>query len=125
MAVGKGFPTFIAMAFREMYHTGDATAPPVFLIEPVEGKNLELFTEEFTNLVPYLGHEELVSLEPALYKYPWDTQPVANVFANSWVCAKNFSEKILVRSQESTVTVEPIEEPFNINIMLEMIKEWV
>ena len=64
------------MAFREMYHTGDATAPPVFLIEPKEGKHLEVFTEEFMNLVPFLGHEDQVSLEPALFKYPWDTQTV-------------------------------------------------
>lgn len=58
VAVGTGFPTFVAMAFREMYHTGDATAPPVFLIEPKEGKHLEVFTDEFMNLVPFLGHEE-------------------------------------------------------------------
>jgi hypothetical protein len=32
VAVGKGFPTFLAMRFRDMYHTGDTNAPPVFLI---------------------------------------------------------------------------------------------
>jgi Mg-chelatase subunit ChlD len=33
VGVGSGFPTFLAMQARSMYHNGDASVPPVFLIE--------------------------------------------------------------------------------------------
>jgi hypothetical protein len=33
IGVGSGFPTFLAMKARELYHNGDQNVPPVFLIE--------------------------------------------------------------------------------------------
>ena len=33
VGVGAGFPTFLAMKAREIYHNGDQNIPPVFLIE--------------------------------------------------------------------------------------------
>ena len=31
--VGSGFPTFLSMDLRSIYHTGDSSIPPVFLID--------------------------------------------------------------------------------------------
>lgn len=33
IGVGKGFPTFISMDLREMYHNGDKSIPPLFLVD--------------------------------------------------------------------------------------------
>ena len=37
IGVGKGFPTFIAMNLREMYHNGDRSIPPLFLVDTAQG----------------------------------------------------------------------------------------
>ena len=33
IAIGNKFPTFVAMKLREMYHSGEAGLPPLFLVE--------------------------------------------------------------------------------------------
>ena len=33
VAVGVGFPTFIAMRLREIFHSGDSNTPSLFLID--------------------------------------------------------------------------------------------
>lgn len=60
-----------------------------------------------------------------MYKYPWNTERVDKVYANSWVCSKDYDGQVFVKGQLSTITVDPIEEPFSIHIMLEIVKEWV
>jgi hypothetical protein len=45
--VGKAFPTFIAMKLREIYHTGDTRAPPIFIVNiSMEEDKEPLFAEQ-------------------------------------------------------------------------------
>lgn len=39
IGVGSGFPTFVAMNLREIYHNGESSLPPVFLIDKVNRRN--------------------------------------------------------------------------------------
>ena len=58
VGVGKEFPTFLAMKLREMYHTGEKSVPPVFLIE--ETNSAEVWAENYALLEPYLRHNQAV-----------------------------------------------------------------
>jgi hypothetical protein len=46
IAVGKEFPTFISMKLRGIYHSGESTIPPVFLVDTTQPGDKELLFEE-------------------------------------------------------------------------------
>jgi hypothetical protein len=49
------------MKLREIYHTGDTSAPPIFIVNTsMEGDKEPLFAEQLEMMKPYLGHSEKV-----------------------------------------------------------------
>lgn len=51
IGVGSGFPTFVAMSLRDIYHNGAASLPPLFLVNDVtNGYFFQILIKNF------LGH---------------------------------------------------------------------
>lgn len=61
VGVGSGFPTFVAMSLREIYHNGEPSLPPVFLINNVFSKNDEW--EKEISIIADLFHQTSVEVE--------------------------------------------------------------
>ena len=116
LAVGNGFPTFVAMCLREMYHNGDSNLPPVFLIE---APNAQTITEQFNLLNPYLVHRSKYSIKPAVQAFPW-AKPVEIVQEYQWVVT---SEKVLVINDETFEV--PNRDLMGIQDFIEVIKAWL
>lgn len=51
--VGSGFPTFLSMGLRNIYHTGDSNIPPVFLVQSDNDETQ--FATQFDLIKKYLG----------------------------------------------------------------------
>ncbi|CAD8160045.1 unnamed protein product [Paramecium octaurelia] len=85
IGVGKGFPTFISMDLREMYHNGDRSIPPLFLVDIQDG-DLPLdqrFQIEMLSAAEYMKHQKQIKISPC-YQFPWD-QLTDKVWPDSWV----------------------------------------
>jgi hypothetical protein len=41
LGVGNGFPTHISMGLRKLYHSGDLSIPPLFIVETNYNTNVE------------------------------------------------------------------------------------
>jgi hypothetical protein len=57
IGVGSGFPTFLSMKLRAMYHNGQSDLPPVFLVDTSSDAPLH-FQEQFNMLQPFLAQQE-------------------------------------------------------------------
>ena len=117
LAVGRGFPTFVAMRLRDMYHNGDSNLPPVFLIEEPSTQTIK---EQFELLTPYLLHRSKCPIKPAVKAFPWSSQPIEIVQEKQWVLT---SEKALVLN-EDTFEV-PAREFIGIQEFIDVIKSWL
>jgi hypothetical protein len=74
IGVGTGFPTFIAMDLREMFHNGDETISPVFLVEKTD---FESFNDQFELVRQTLGTSSKLKVEPPVYRYPWSQKVIS------------------------------------------------
>ncbi|KRW98960.1 hypothetical protein PPERSA_00787 [Pseudocohnilembus persalinus] len=71
VAVGAGFPTFLAMQIRETYHNGDDTIPSVFLIE--QTCNEDEWQKTFEKLKTNLNHKNDILIDQPVSVFPWDS----------------------------------------------------
>lgn len=69
LGVLSGFPTFISMQLRQLYHTGDSTVPSIFLIEYSGQK---AFFNKFQTLREFIKTKEPINVTPAQLIYPWE-----------------------------------------------------
>ncbi|CAD8065742.1 unnamed protein product [Paramecium sonneborni] len=83
IGVGKGFPTFIAMDLREMYHNGDRSIPSLFLVNTTQGNQDKNFEIEMLTAAQYMKHQTPIKSNPC-YQFPWD-QMTDTIWPDSWV----------------------------------------
>ena len=88
--MGSGFPTFVAMNLRSMYHNSDPNLPPVFLIEE---KTREQVVNQFSLLSPYLNHRSSYEISPSVKYFPWSENYV-NVREGQWILVSSDEIKI-------------------------------
>ncbi|EAR97525.1 VWA domain CoxE-like protein (macronuclear) [Tetrahymena thermophila SB210] len=93
IGVGSGFPTFVAMNLRDIYHNGESSLPPVFLIENTNEQSV--WSSTFESLLPYTFHSAKISISPAVKVLPW-LPSTKEVYENSWVIS--YEDKITVNS---------------------------
>ena len=81
LGVGAGFPTFISMRLREIYHNGQGDLPALFLIEYASEK---AFLNKFESMKQYFQHNTLLSINPSVCVYPWEDNKT-QVYENTWI----------------------------------------
>jgi hypothetical protein len=81
LGVGAGFPTFISMKLRELYHNGQGDLPAIFLIEYPSEK---AFFNKFESMRQYFAHNSQVKVHPAVCVFPWQ-EYTDKVYENTWV----------------------------------------
>ena len=115
LGIEAGFPTFLSMKLREMYHTGDPTIPAVFLIEYSSEK---AFFNKFESMKPFFSTSANVSVHPPVLRYPW-AEPQDSVFEKVWVLTESsmleVGEEIFDLSKDS----------INLEGVVEIFKGWV
>jgi len=115
LGIQSGFPTFLSMKLREVYHTGDATIPAIFLIEYASDK---AFLNKFESMKPYFASTSALNIHPPVIRYPW-ADPVDTVFERVWVLTESsmleVGEEIFDLSKDSV----------NLEGVVEIFKGWV
>ena len=103
LGIKSGFPTFISMKLRELYHTGDEKIPAVFLIEYASEK---AFFNKFQTMSHCFKATNEIKVPDAgdyCMEYPWE-KPGDLVFQeNKWIMVhKEFKTmKIIYNDQEA------------------------
>ena len=97
LGVGSGFPTFISMRLRSLYHTGDQTIPAIFLIEYISES---AFTNKFEQLRLHFSAYKPRKIEPAVCVLPWK-EPTNEVFEQCWVLCDH--DKVSIDGEEMVV----------------------
>ena len=111
LGIENGFPTFLAMKLRQLYHTGDGNIPAIYLIEYASEK---AFFNKFESMKPFFTKCNLLDIVPSVRLYPWE-KPIEEVYEGSWViCEENFivinDEKIVL--EEEKLGIEEIVDVF-------------
>lgn len=86
LGVQSGFPTFLSMRLRQLYHRGDENVPALYLIEYVSEK---AFFNKFEGMRGYFYSAGSVDLDPPVLVYPWDESVVTSAYEGSWVICKS------------------------------------
>ncbi|CAD8111689.1 unnamed protein product [Paramecium primaurelia] len=92
VGVGNGFPTHISMSLRSLYHTGNLSIPPVFIVsvqDQSNGKQRDqfldsIFQEEFQSVGVILKPRIQCETTPCLC-FPWSQETTTKVWSGSWV----------------------------------------
>ncbi|KRX04318.1 hypothetical protein PPERSA_03558 [Pseudocohnilembus persalinus] len=98
IGVGEQFPTYLAMQLRQMYHTGESTIPPVFLVHNQHIHENWKVTFKLVN--KYLSHNSPIQTQQEIQSYPW-TQPQHTHYENSYVFSNNMNQKTLKINTEN------------------------
>ena len=111
LGIQSGFPTFLAMKLRQLYHSGDDNIPAIYLIEYASEK---AFFNKFETMKPYFNKCSLLDIIPPVRLYPWE-KPTEEVYEGAWVlCDEPFisvnDEKYVY--DEEKVGVEEIVDVF-------------
>ncbi len=114
LGVGKGFPTFLSMELKELYHNGDLTLPAIFLIEFVSEK---AYTIKFESIKKYFNFNKARKITPAVCLFPW-REYTHDVFEKSWVLSN--ADKVKIDEDEMEIN------EFNLNLkgIQELFRSW-
>ncbi|CAD8055762.1 unnamed protein product [Paramecium primaurelia] len=96
IAVGNQFPTFISMNLREMYHYGDNSIPPLFLVDRISIQNL-ISNYSFlpqVSATKFMKRQTSIKILPC-YQFPCD-QMTEIVQPNSWVTS--YSDELVTEN---------------------------
>lgn len=114
LGIQSGFPTFLSMKLRQIYHTGDGSIPALYLIEYASEK---AFFNKFESMKPYFTQCSLLDVTPAVRVYPWDL-PKEEVYEGSWV----LSDKEFIIVNDEKVLFE--EEKIGIEEIVDIFRGW-
>lgn len=81
LGIKSGFPTFLSMQLRKLYHRGDAI-PALYLVEYVSEK---AFFNKFEGIKKYFYSSSTVKLDPAVNLFPWEETVVDEAYEGGWV----------------------------------------
>ncbi|KRX04316.1 hypothetical protein PPERSA_03556 [Pseudocohnilembus persalinus] len=82
IGVGNQFPTYLAMQLRQMYHNGENTIPPVFLVYNQHVH--ENWKVTLGVVSKYLKHNAPVQFDKQVQQFPW-TRPEFFAYEESYV----------------------------------------
>jgi len=115
LGIQSGFPTFLAMKLRQIYHTGDKNIPAVFLIEfPSE----KAFFNKFETIQQFFTNCGTYDISPQVRLYPWGDE-VDEVYENSWALSK---EPCVIINDEKLVFDE---NTLGIEELVDVFRGWV
>lgn len=115
LGIQSGFPTFLAMKLRQLYHTGDDNIPAIYLIEYASEK---AFFNKFETMKPYFNKCSLLDIIPPVRLYPWE-KPTEEVYEGSWVLC---DEPFIVVNDEKYVYEE---EKVGVEEIVDVFRGWV
>ncbi|CAD8195745.1 unnamed protein product [Paramecium octaurelia] len=135
VGVGNGFPTHISMSLRALYHTGNFSIPPVFIVsvEDQSSKQREefldsIFKEEFQSVGVILKPRKQCETTPCLC-FPWSEEKTTMVWSGSWVGSNDdeitFDGKVLQPSSPSETMILELASYWLQNIQLLSLKSKV
>lgn len=115
LGIQGGFPTFLSMKLRQLYHTGDGNIPALYLIEYASEK---AFFNKFESMKPYFTKCNLLDIIPPVRIYPWE-KPTEEVYEGSWVLSDQ--DFIVVNDEKSQLE----EEKIGIEEIVDIFRGWV
>ncbi|KRX05847.1 hypothetical protein PPERSA_03784 [Pseudocohnilembus persalinus] len=116
LGIKSGFPTFLSMQLRKLYHRGDEAIPALFLVEYVSEK---AFFNKFEGIKKYFYSSGSVQVEPAIQFFPWDESVTDSAYEGSWVITK--ADVVKVNGIEHKVQTENL----NVEQLVEIFRGWV
>lgn len=107
------------MKLREMYHNGENSIPPVFLIENPSPSQSKIWEETFSGLSQYFCHAQKLRLTRPVQNYPWE-EPTTEVYEGEYVLSEEEElvmegQQIKFKKLENLATIEQID----------VVKQWV
>lgn len=116
LGVQSGFPTFISMFLRELYHRGDATCPSIFLIEYSSDK---AFFNKFQSIRPYIKTKEEIKVDPEQFLFPWESVS-PSIPEGRWI----MSEDKKITLNNGAATIEYDDKLFSIDAVIDIFRSW-
>ncbi|EGR31807.1 zinc-binding dehydrogenase family protein, putative [Ichthyophthirius multifiliis] len=117
LGIQSGFPTFLSVRLRQIYHKGDDSIPALFLIEYMSEKAL---FNKFEGMRNYFYAANIVSIDPPVMLFPWNESVTDSVYEGSWVISKSdqliLNESIVVKVEKKALSIED---------SVDLIKGWV
>ena len=116
LGVQSGFPTFISMFLRELYHRGDATCPSIFLIEYSSDK---AFFNKFQSIRPFIKVKEDIKVEPEQFLFPWEAVS-GSIPEGRWIMSED--KEIKLNGGASKVTYD--DRNFSVEAVIDIFRSW-
>jgi hypothetical protein len=116
LGVQSGFPTFISMYLREIYHTGDATCPSIFLVEFSSDK---AFFNKFQSIRPFIKTKEEIKVDPEQFLFPWEAV-APTIPEGRWI----MSEDSKITLNNGAAILEYDDKLFSIEAVIEVFRSW-
>lgn len=116
LGVQSGFPTFISMYLRELYHRGDATCPSIFLIEYSSDK---AFFNKFQSIRPFIATKQEIKVEPEQFLFPWEAV-APTVPEGRWIMSED--KKISLNGGASFIEYD--DKDFSLEAVIEVFRSW-
>src|SRR3990167_2691535 len=115
LGVQSGFPTFISMYLREIYHTGDATCPSIFLIEYSSDK---AFFNKFQSIRPFIATKAEIKVDPEQFLFPWEAVS-PTIAEGKWIMSQ---DKAITLNGSTTIQYD--DKLFSIEAVIEIFRSW-
>lgn len=115
LGVQSGFPTFISMYLREIYHTGDATCPSIFLIEYSSDK---AFFNKFQSIRPFIATKAEIKVDPEQFLFPWEAVS-PSIPEGKWIMSQ---DKAITLNGSTTIQYD--DKLFSIEAVIEIFRSW-
>lgn len=116
LGVQSGFPTFISMYLRELYHRGDATCPSIFLIEYSSDK---AFFNKFQSIRPFIKTKEEIKVDPEQFLFPWEAVS-PSIPEGRWI----MSEDKKISLNGGAASIEYDDKLFSIEAVIDIFRSW-
>lgn len=116
LGVQSGFPTFISMFLRELYHRGDETCPSIFLIEYSSDK---AFFNKFQSIRPFIATKQEIKVEPDQFLFPWEAV-APTIPEGRWI----MSEDKVITLNEGATKIEYDDKNFSIEAVIDIFRSW-
>jgi hypothetical protein len=116
LGVQSGFPTFISMHLRELYHRGDASCPSIFLIEYSSDK---AFFNKFQSIRPFIKTKEEIKVDPEQFLFPWEAVS-PSIPEGRWIMSED--KKIVLNG--GAATIEYDDKLFSIEAVIDIFRSW-
>lgn len=115
LGIQSGFPYFLSMRLRALYHRGDETIPALYLIEYVSEK---AFFNKFEGIKNYFYSSGAVKLDPPVNYYPWDEAVLDSAYEGSWVILK--SDDVVINGEHKVKAQKEV----NVEEAVEIFRGW-